>query len=187
MATTRTCGAFEGRRCGRPVEPYAKLGLCDHHILAAYEYLSGAVGKTDVMPFPCRACGSPLGVHYPYEWLCAVCEWPLSQVPDEDLEPPRVDVVYYLRFRDRIKIGTSSNPRMRLAQLRFDTLLAFERGDRAREQKRHAQFAEWRFPGSEWFRDSPELSEHIAQMSAGVEDPWNLYARWRSEALALRT
>ncbi len=94
--------------------------------------------------------------------------------------------MYYLRFRDRIKIGTSANPRARLAQLRFDDLLAFERGDRATEQKRHAQFAASRFVGSEWFRDSAELSAHISALAAGVDDPWDQYKRWLSEVLALR-
>jgi len=97
-----------------------------------------------------------------------------------------VHVVYYLRFDDRIKIGTSSNPRSRLAQLRFDELLAFERGGRAIEQKRHAQFASQRFSGSEWFHSHRALDRHIRSLAAGVEDPWDLYKRWMSERLALR-
>jgi hypothetical protein len=98
----------------------------------------------------------------------------------------RVNVVYYLRFRDRIKIGTSGSPRARLSQLRFDELLAFERGDRAVEQKRHTQFASHRFPGSEWFHDHPALSAHIRTLATGVDDPWDSYRRWVSEQLALR-
>ena len=188
MATTRTCGAFEGAgpRCGRPIEADARLGLCRDHILAAYEWMSGRVGNTDVLPWPCPACGSRLGVRYTSGWLCAICEWRLGDVPDGDGAPPRVDVVYYLRFRDRIKIGTSANPRARLAQLRFDDLLAFERGDRATEQKRHAQFAESRFVGSEWFHDSAELLAHVSALATGVDDPWDQYKRWLSEVLALR-
>jgi hypothetical protein len=99
----------------------------------------------------------------------------------------RVDVVYYVRFRDRIKIGTSGNPRSRLAQLRFDELLAFERGGRATEQARHAQFAEYRFPGSEWFHAHRALTDHIERLAADVDDPWNHYRRWMGEQLALRT
>ncbi|PPG99701.1 ATPase, partial [Rathayibacter sp. AY1H3] len=34
------------------------------------------------------------------------------------MPPPRVDVVYYIRFGERIKIGTSGNPRQRLHRLR---------------------------------------------------------------------
>jgi hypothetical protein len=125
-------------------------------------------------------------VRYTSGWLCATCEWRLGDVVDADVVPPRVDVVYYLRFRDRIKIGTSSNPRLRLTQLRYDELLAFERGDRATEQRRHAQFAATRFVGSEWFRESDELGTHIEVLAAGVEDPWDQYNRWLSEANALR-
>ncbi|HEX4444429.1 MAG TPA: GIY-YIG nuclease family protein [Galbitalea sp.] len=189
MRVSGGCGAFEtpGARCGRPVEADARLGLCRDHLLAAHEWISGSVGVTDVLPSPCQACGSRPGVRYSSGWLCATCEWRLGETPDEDAAPPRVDVVYYLRFRDRIKIGTSSNPRIRLAQLRFDDLLAFERGDRATEQKRHAQFAASRFPGSEWFRETPELTRHIVALATGVTDPWDGFARWRSESIAMRT
>jgi hypothetical protein len=96
----------------------------------------------------------------------------------------RVDVVYYLRYDDRIKIGTSANPRQRLAALPYQQLLAFERGDRGVEQRRHAQFAALRFPGSEWFRVDDALLAHVAELAAGVDDPWARYARWVSEALA---
>lgn len=131
-------------------------------------------------------CGSRLGVHYASGWLCAVCEWRHGETVDGELPPPRVDVVYYLRFRDRVKIGTTANPRQRFGAIWHDEVLAFERGDRALEQRRHAQFAEYRFAGSEWFTLSPALSEHIAVLAAGVDDPWQLHARWVSEAIARR-
>jgi len=38
-------------------------------------------------------------------------------VPDPELVPPRVDIVYYLRFGDRVKIGTTASPRQRFAAL----------------------------------------------------------------------
>jgi len=145
------------------------------------------VGLTDVLPSPCLACGSRLGVRYPSGWLCAICEWRVGDIPGDGQRAPRVDVVYYLRFRDRIKIGTSGNPRARLGQLRYDELLAFELGDRETEQKRHAQFADHRFPGSEWFTSHPALTAHIDRLAAGVEDPWHRYHRWVSERAALAT
>ncbi|MDQ1551588.1 MAG: hypothetical protein QOD50_1010 [Actinomycetota bacterium] len=138
-------------------------------------------------PAPCRACGSGTGRRESRGWICFTCGWRVGDVPDADLPPVRVEVVYYLRFADRIKIGTSGNPRSRLAQLRFDELLAFERGGRAIEQKRHVQFAEQRFPGSEWFHSHRALTDHVDSLAAGVEDPWDLYRRWMSEQLALRT
>jgi hypothetical protein len=180
-------GACLAVACDAPVEPEAPVQLCSAHLLAAYDWVGRTVGVTDVLPSPCAACGSRLGVRYPSGWLCAVCEWRAGDIPDSELAPVRVDVVYYLGFGDRIKIGTSSNPRSRLAQLRFDELLAFERGDRAIEQRRHAQFANLRYPGSEWFSSSPQLRAHIRSLSDGVADPWNLHRRWLSERLALRT
>lgn len=167
--------------------PGAPLDLCAGHLLAAHDWVTREVGVTDVLPSPCLACGSRLGVRYPSGWLCAICEWRVGEIPDNDASGTgaRVDVVYYLRFRDRIKIGTSGNPRQRLAGLRYDDLLAFERGDRLLEQRRHAQFAAHRILRSEWFEANDALAEHIRILSDGVEDPWLQHARWRSERLAL--
>ena len=95
---------------------------------------------------------------------------------------PRVDVVYYVRFADRVKIGTSSQPRTRLSALRFEELLAFERGGRTLEQRRHREYASLRGTG-EWFRLQEPLVEHVARLSA-AGDPWTLYGRWVADALA---
>jgi len=43
-----------------------------------------------------------------------------------------------------------------------------------------------RLGGSEWFALSEALGTHIDSLSAGVDDPWNLFARWTSEAFARR-
>ncbi|MBD8610212.1 GIY-YIG nuclease family protein [Frigoribacterium sp. CFBP 13729] len=173
--------------CGRPVEPGAPAPLCAWHLDAAADWSEREHGLTDLLPSPCVACGSRLGVHWPSGWLCAVCEWRHGDSPDGELAPPRVDVVYYLRFDDRIKIGTSSDPRRRLARIWHDDLLAFERGDRLVEHRRHVQFAEHRLARTEWFTAAPELLAHAATLRAGSDDPWSSYARWRSEALALRS
>jgi len=138
-----------------------------------------------MLPTPCVACGSRLGVRYPSGWQCAVCEWKVGDVADpEDVARVRVDVVYYLRFRDQIKIGTSSNPRQRFAALRYDELLAFEPGDRSVERRRHQQFAAHRFAGTEWFASNAALLQHIDVLRSGVDDPWALYSLWRSQRLA---
>ena len=171
--------------CTRAPEPGAPVPLCHDHLLAAYEWMAGEVGITDTLPSPCPACGSRLGVHYPSGWLCAVCEWRHGEIPDsEGPVASRVDVVYYIRFGEQVKIGTSSRPRARLAQLRHEELLAFERGGRALEQSRHVRFAALRL-GGEWFSLEGELTEHIARLRVGADDPWALLERWRSEAVAL--
>ncbi len=166
--------------------PDAPVPLCEWHLAVASEWDQRHHGVTDTLPSPCAVCASRLGVRYPSGWLCAVCEWRHGDIVDDELPPPRVDIVYYLRYADRIKIGTTSNPRQRLAAIWHDEVLAFERGDRAVERRRHAQFAADRFAGTEWFHSSPALRQHVAERSAGVEDPWLLYARWVSEAVAAR-
>lgn len=170
--------------CRGPVPHDAAVPLCERHLAAASDWASAEYGVTDVLPSPCLVCGSRLGVRYPSGWLCATCEWRHGEVPDGELAPPRVDVVYYVRYDDRVKIGTSANPRQRLAAIWHDDVLAFERGGRALEQARHARFAADRYPRTEWFRLSDDLARHIAVLAAGVDDPWALHARWTSEALA---
>lgn len=175
----------DGRPCGRPTAD-SPLPLCPAHLAAVLEWTEGEFGTVDTLPSACPACGSRLGVRYPGGWVCAACEWRLGDVVDDGLPPPRVDVVYYIRFGDRIKIGTTANPRQRLARLWHDDLLAFEQGDRLVEHRRHEEFALWRLDRSEWFSSSPALEEHIGRLSAGVDDPWARYARWVGEAAARR-
>jgi len=178
--------------CPRAAEAGAPVPLCRQHLELAAGWWAevdgggAAVGVEDALPAPCPACGARLGVRWPSGWLCAVCEWRQGDVPDGEVAPPRVDVVYYLRFGDRVKIGTTGNPRQRLAAIWHDELLAFERGDRAVERARHEQFAAQRHGRTEWFAADAELTAHVAALAAGHPDPWALHARWRSEAVAQR-
>ncbi|WP_207454307.1 GIY-YIG nuclease family protein [Desertivibrio insolitus] len=181
--TTPDASRCDIRDCGQPAQQDAPLPLCTRHLLEAYEWVARDVGVADVLPSPCLVCGSRLGVRYPSGWICGVCEWRLGEAPDAEVEVARVDVVYYLRYRDRIKIGTTVNPRQRFAALLFDEVLAFERGGRPLEQRRHSEFAAHRAPGTEWFEIHDELLAHVERLRAGVDDPWQLYARWVSEAL----
>ena len=164
----------------------APIPLCAFHLAETSDWMDRSFGVTDVLPSPCRLCGSRLGIRWPSGWLCAVCEWRHGDLIDDELPPPRVDVVYYLRYADRVKIGTSSNPRQRLGAIRHDELLGFERGGRDVEGRRHAQFRAERFGRTEWFLLSEALTAHIGAVSAGVDDPWALHSRWLSEAIALR-
>lgn len=135
----------------------------------------------DVLPGPCHLCGGIRGQRIANAWACADCAWRYGEVPDADLPLPRIAVVYYLRFDRRVKIGTSRRPRQRLASIRHDELLAFERGDRAVEQQRHREFAPVR-EGGEWFTFTAELEAHVTALRL-VGEPWTLYARWLSDAL----
>jgi hypothetical protein len=171
--------------CPASVAAGVPVQLCRSHLAVAAEWFTQEFGVEDVLPSPCVACGSRVGVRYPSGWVCATCEWVYGVSPDGELPRPRVDVVYYIRFDDRMKIGTSSNLRQRMSRLWHDELVALERGGRARERMRHAQFGQWRMGKSEWFELSPELLDHVGVLSAGVDDPWDLYARWVSEAVAV--
>jgi hypothetical protein len=183
------CGIVlpDGQRCAEASADGAPVNLCTTHLLVAYDWIAREVGVTDVLPDPCLACGSRVGVTYPSGTICARCEWRVGDIPDLAVADLGVDVVYYIRYRDQIKIGTSGNPRVRVASLPHDEVLAFERGDRLLEQRRHAQFAAHRFPGTEWFAVHDALLEHIAELSAGVGDPWAQYDRWVSRQVALRS
>jgi len=172
--------------CEAPAEAGSPLQLCTRHLFAAYDQVSGDVGVTDVLPQPCAACGSRVGVRYPNGWVCAICDWKVGEMPDDDPVPQRVDIVYYLRVGETIKIGTSGNPRGRFTQLWHDELLAFERGGRPVEQRRHKQFGEFRHARTEYFAPHPALDRHIAELREGVDDPWQQYSFWVSQAIALR-
>ncbi|NNC13601.1 GIY-YIG nuclease family protein [Planctomonas sp. JC2975] len=172
--------------CADAAAAGAPVPLCLHHLALGADWVAREYGVHDMLPTPCPACGARVGIRYPSGWVCSVCEWVYGTSPDGDLPLPRVDVVYYIRFDDRMKIGTSSNLRQRLSQLWHHELVALERGGRSREHARHEQFAPWRLGTSEWFQLAPELAEHADALRAGVDDPWELYARWVSEAIALR-
>ncbi|MCY7411636.1 MAG: GIY-YIG nuclease family protein [Salinibacterium sp.] len=182
------CGIVErdGSPCSGVIDSGTPLNLCASHLAIAHDWVEREVGATGLLPAPCLACGSRIGLRFPAGWLCADCEWRVGEIPDPDVALPRVDVVYYLRFRDRVKIGTSANPRTRIAALPHEEVLAFERGDRRVEQRRHAEFAEHRIPRSEWFYVHDALAAHIAELRAGVDDPWGQYETWLSREIGRR-
>lgn len=135
-----------------------------------------------MLPHRCLLCGHAEGERRGERWHCAVCGWRVGDAPDPDLPAPRVDVVYYLRWADRIKIGTSHRPRQRLAAIRHEELLAFEPGGRDVEQQRHREFADLR-EGGEWFTAAAPLLAHIAALrTEAAGPPWHAYARWVARA-----
>jgi Helix-turn-helix domain len=79
-------------------------------------------------------------------------------------------IVYYGRRADLIKIGTTTSPRSRFGDLLPDEILAFEPGSHEEETLRHRQFKPLRVTG-EYFRDAPELREHIRQIRSLYGDP----------------
>lgn len=133
------------------------------------------------LPSACRVCGGGFGARVGGTWHCDRCGWRLGDAPDPDLPTPTVEVVYYLRYRRRVKIGTSATPRRRTAAIMHDELLAFEPGGRALEQQRHQEFAALR-EGGEWFTLADPLASHIAIVRERVGEPWAAYDRWLGDA-----
>jgi len=178
------CGIIldNGRDCPGSVAEDSALNLCSDHLLAAYRQHAAIVGERLVMPEPCAVCGEQVGMKYRDEWQCDFCGF----VPGTNIEfyiaklkaSRRVSVVYYIEFAGRIKIGTSTNPRNRLASLPVDRVRAFEPGWRDLEQKRHLQFQETRLGNTEWFEPNEALETHMRRLSAGVPDPWAQWDFW---------
>ncbi|MER5312691.1 GIY-YIG nuclease family protein [Streptomyces sp. NPDC002773] len=76
--------------------------------------------------------------------------------------PDRVEIVYYIRRSDLVKIGTTCDPANRMKALMPDEILAFEPGGREVEQRRHRQFHPERVARrGEYFRLSSRLQRHI--------------------------
>lgn len=71
-------------------------------------------------------------------------------------------VIYYLRFRDRVKIGITQQITHRIRAIPNEGLLAVEFGDNQLEHARHSQFGHLRHLG-EWFEFGQELGVHIAE------------------------
>ena len=81
-------------------------------------------------------------------------------------------IVYYIRRGNLIKIGTTTNPRKRFDVLMPDEILAVEPGGYSLETARHSQFDHLRMrPKGEYFRDEPELRQHIKDILAMYGEP----------------
>jgi hypothetical protein len=89
-----------------------------------------------------------------------VCQEVAAQAPPIIREP----VVYYARFGERVKIGTTICPASRLPDIPHDEILAMEPGGAELEHERHMQFAEYWITG-EWFRVAPPLLRHAADLA----------------------
>ena len=71
-----------------------------------------------------------------------------------------------------MKIGYSADVKRRMADYPpGHRLLAVHPGTRELETEMHRRFAGSRDAGREWFRETPDLAEHIAQVLAQFGDP----------------
>lgn len=74
-------------------------------------------------------------------------------------------VVYFIRFGDRVKIGTSGDVKRRLEGLPYDEVIGTIPGDATVERLWHTVWADQRITG-EWFHATPELLSAIRQAVA---------------------
>lgn len=133
--------------CNVEVAFEGSILLCQRHLFEAYLMLREAGGAIIQQLTENAGAGSLPEPHLP------------------PYEPRTVDgIVYYLRFGDRIKIGTTTNLAVRLKVIPHDELLATEPGGYEREQTRHREFGHCQVL-NEWFRgDDPKLLAHIGQL-----------------------
>lgn len=96
-------------------------------------------------------------------------EGPKRRRPHAVPVQPHPPIVYYLRFADRIKIGTTKNLGSRLKVIPHDEVLATEPGDHELEHQRHEQFAHLRITG-EWFESGPDLLAHISGLEVAAQE-----------------
>lgn len=176
-----------------PVLVSKDVPLCEQHVIAAYraigEFLNTqqAVRARSVKytlvgkPFGiCPSCDLVLLTRNPddgdVKCIYPSCGYTASAPEFRKLCDRRIrelsehsEVVYYLRFGDRVKIGTTKNLEQRLIALPHDEVMATEPGGIHVEQQRHKQFGHLRIrTGShrEWFQLTPELAQHIAAVRA---------------------
>jgi len=86
-----------------------------------------------------------------------------SVLPQDGSVIVQDEVVYYIRIGNRIKIGTSVNFPLRMAQLNPEEIMAIESGGYTLEHHRHRQFADIRVHG-EWFAFDAKLKAHMDQV-----------------------
>lgn len=171
-----------GKQCDQDPHPASWYDVCTEHWRAIIEDLKRAtVDDGHLSTVTCPVCKTPagFGVNIPYScsnpncWADRFWEKP---APDADIPTRKgTNRVYYIRFGDRIKIGTSGNLKPRLSTLSYDELLALEPGTVELERQRHRHFAHLLIPGQrEWFQIADDLLDHVARTKESHGDPVEL-------------
>lgn len=163
----------------------SQVPLCEAHIFDVYKSVNRLLAvqgdeheyallpmEQHQIPGPCPSCGVvgylAQSVVDDVRCLNASCRFRSTMFEFERLRRTMMfalagerSVVYYIKFRDCVKIGTSTNLRNRAHGLQtIDMLYGFEWGGRTLERRRHGQFAAYHAKG-EWFEDNRQLRAHI--------------------------
>ncbi len=178
MTTSSMCGIVldDGRDCPNYVDPTAPINLCGPHFEQAFDWYRLNVYNPPIELVECELCGEVAGQPADSGYRCGHCGHKSADFagarPENHDRPiasrqvivePKLELVYYLGFGDRIKIGTTTNLHGRIAQIPHDDVLAIEVGGYRLEHQRHAEFSEHRLTG-EWFAAAPGLLEHIERL-----------------------
>jgi hypothetical protein len=166
-----------------------QVPLCEVHIMDVYRAANQLLTIThppqdeyallpseqQQIPGACPSCG-----HAGYlmrtvtdlvRCLNASCQYQVHIVQFEALRrrllfdlAARRPVVYYIKFRDCVKIGTTRNLKSRWSGLTATEMLyGIEYGDHRLERRRHDKFAPYRTYG-EWFEDNQHIRAHINEV-----------------------
>jgi hypothetical protein len=178
-----------GRECPEVVHPDSPIQLCWRHLAKATEFLLDVTAPAGgperaIVRRICPDCDSftvtsVAGINECWcyrcrkQWRPEQCEVsrPVARSVGAVVTTAekharawgykhRSHVVYFIRFGDRIKIGTSQDFYTRLNSIPHDEILAVLPGDREVEQQLHRRFAEHRIKG-EWFTDCPDIRTFI--------------------------
>lgn len=96
--------------------------------------------------------------------------------------------IYYVRIGDRVKIGYSTDVKRRMGEYPPESrLLAVHPGTRKLETEMHQRFAGSRAAGREWFRETVEITEHIAQVLDQFGEPTGHRYTFRTDRTPLRS
>lgn len=169
----------------------SQVPLCEVHIFDVYSATNRLLAiekpkrdeycllpmEQQALPGPCPSCGicGYLAVTVTDKVRClnASCKYEAWVDEFEKLRRGLLfdlaadsDVVYYIKFRDRVKIGTTGNLKRRWSDLQTTEMLyGFEYGSHHLERQRHRQFAVYRTIG-EWFEDNMHIRAHINNVCA---------------------
>lgn len=162
-------GSDNGADCRRPAMPAIPIPICQLHALVVYHAVLENSASLVHMLGVARLGGSTAA---------------------KDLQNGRrflpngdpLECVYYIRFGDRIKIGTTKNLLNRLVAIPYDEVLAIEPGGFGLESLRHKDFGAHRING-EWFNNSPEILAHINLVRAVHGMPLAAWDSWRKNCL----
>ena len=170
-----------------PCPPDAPIALCEGHLAAASEWADRTYGVTDLLPSPCRAlrvaARRALPVGLDLRGLRMAPRRGAGRRARAAAHRRRLLPPLRRPREDRHDVESASAVRRDLA--RRDPRLRARRSDAGAPPARRVRRRP--LPGH---RVVPAVrraaSAHRRVVAAGVEDPWLRYARWVSEANALR-